>query len=196
MCDIIRKKVYLSFDVGTKNLAYCLLDEDGMILLWNLCNISASTYEKQCDNMISELDKMDYKTRLNDENYYDMTVLIERQMSRNPKMRIVSGQLQMYYCMEARIQNKNSKIYISKIKFYSPKNKLKCYKPEEGDEPIIPKTYKNAYDQRKYLAKQHCDRIIRRKHNKEIIEFFEKNKKKADDLSDTFLQGIAYISGL
>ena len=55
--DIVAKKVTLSFDVGTKNLAYCLIrDEDEHIIDWNVMDISAATYDRQCQRMIDALD--------------------------------------------------------------------------------------------------------------------------------------------
>lgn len=179
------RRVVLSFDVGVVNLAYCLLDEDYNILLWNIVNVNASTYDKQCDKLIDELDKIDYGQF----SPRELTVVIERQPCKNPKMRIVSGQIQMYFCLK----KKNDPI--SKVVFYSPKFKLKCYQPLEGDPPIVQKKLKSEYAQRKNLAIQHCSIMIRRNQPQEIIDFFDKPRQKKDDLSDTYLQAVSYLSG-
>ena len=42
-------KMTLSFDVGTKNLAYCLIrNEDEHIVDWNVVDVGAATYDRQC----------------------------------------------------------------------------------------------------------------------------------------------------
>lgn len=193
----VLKKAYLSFDIGIVNLACCLLDENHTILLWNLMNISGSTVDKQCENLIMELDKINYDSL---EEPYDITVVIERQPSKNPKMRVISGQIQMYFCLEKYYfkQNKpTNTTIVSKVVFYSPKHKLRCYKKETGDPEIVEKKYKSAYTARKKLAIQHCSIMIRRpgKQKQCFIDFFDKNKSKADDAADSMLQGISYIMG-
>ena len=186
---------YLSFDVGVVNLAYCLLDKEENILLWDVVNIKAPSYDKQCEKLIMELDKIDYESLEND---YNITVVIERQPCRNPKMRVISGQIQMYFALKKYLKInlkpslKDGSSYISKILYYSPKYKLKCYTPQEGDIPIVEKKYKSSYTARKNLAKQHCSIMINRNQKQEIIDKFNTSKKK-DDYSDSYLQGIAYI---
>lgn len=187
------KRAYLSFDVGIKNLAYCMLDEDCNILLWDVLDISGPTYDKQCERLIMKLEKIRYDQL--DESY-DITVVIEKQMARNPKMRIISGQLQMYFALDKYYSKQDTdedpKTKIVKVVYYSPKNKLRYYTKEENDRPIVSKTYKNPYDQRKHLAKEHCDIIINRNQPQHFIDFYKSNPKR-DDLADSFLQGLAYI---
>jgi hypothetical protein len=178
----------LSFDVGEVNLAYCLISvENKKILNWNVVNIKASTYDKQCEKLIEELNK------INLENETKTTVVIERQPCRNPKMRIISGQIQMYYALK-KYNDEN----VSKVVYYSPKHKLKCFVPQENDPAIIEKHYKSSYSQRKYLATQYCSIMIRREleQDQQWIDFFDQNKNKKDDLSDSYLQGIAYLMKL
>ena len=197
-------KVTLSFDVGTKNLAYCLIrDEDEKILDWNVVDISAPTYDKQCQKMIEAFDKIDYTRGYPKERKKSVIVVIERQPCRNPKMRIISGQIQMYYALEkSACLGSDENILIEKVIYYSPKFKLRCYKVKEGDTPIVDKKYSTPYAFRKNLAIQHCGIIINRaKDNQQIqdekwVTFFDNNKKKRDDLSDSYLQGLAYIRGV
>lgn len=190
------KRGYLSFDVGIKNLAYCLLDEDRNILLWDVLDISGPTYDKQCEKLIMELEKIKYDSL---PEAYNIIVVIEKQMARNPKMRIISGQLQMYFALDKYYSKTDTpedpKTKIVKVVYYSPKNKLKYYTKEENDRPIVYKTYKNSYDQRKHLAKEHCDIIISRNQPQKFIDFYRSSRKK-DDLADSFLQGLAYISSI
>jgi hypothetical protein len=193
--------VTLSFDVGSKNLAYCLLSENEKVLDWNVVDIGAATYDRQCQRLIVALDQIDYGCGYPDSVKQLVNVVIERQPSLNPKMRIISGQMQMYYALEKASQG-NGNVKINKIVYYSPKFKLMCYKPQPGDKPIVVKKYASKYTFRKNLGIQHCDRIIHRKdENGEYIQdpkwvaYFD-SKGKSDDRSDGFLQGIAYIRGL
>lgn len=175
----------LSFDVGVINLAYCLIDNNQKILLWNVVNISHSTYEGRCSKLVSELDNIDLNFN-NSGNKVPITVIIERQMSKNRVMMIISGQILMYYTLK-------KKDNIKKAIYYSPIYKLKCYTFEEGDEPLKEIRAKpNSYAYRKNLSKQHCERMIKRNQSEEMIEFYKKLKAKKDDASDAFLQAVAY----
>lgn len=173
----------LSFDIGSKNLAYCLINNLEEILLWNVVDISATTYDQQCQKLIKALDAINLDNP-------DTIVVIEKQPSFNPKMRVISGQVQMYYALQKYRESK-----IKKVIYYSPKNKLKCYQVHPNDEPIIEKKYSTKYNTRKYIAKQQCERIIKRnEHGLKWLDFYTSNKKK-DDLSDSFLQALAYNRG-
>lgn len=181
------KRVVLSFDIGIKNFAYCMLDENENIIQWNVADISGSTYDRQCQKLIQALDA------INSEEMTDLAeleVIIEKQPGVNPKMRIISGQVQMYYSL---LKYRNL-FKINKVIYYSARNKLKCYEPKEGDEPIPEKKYSTKYATRKYLSKQHCERILVQNNQDEWLKVFSSSKKK-DDLSDSFLQGVAYLRG-
>ena len=177
----------LSFDVGVKNLAYCLIDNNQKILIWNVINISHSTYEGRCSKLVSELDKIDLNICVDDGDF-TITVIIEKQMSKNRTMMIISGQILMYYTLKKKeISN------IKKVIYYSPRHKLKCYQFQEGDEPLKKIRAKfNTYAYRKNLSKQHCERMIKRNQSKEMIDFYKNLKAKKDDASDSFLQAVAY----
>lgn len=179
----------LSFDVGVKNLAYCLIDNNQKILIWNIINISHSTYEGRCSKLVSELDKIDLNICVDDGEITNaITVIIEKQMSKNRTMMVISGQILMYYSLKKKEINS-----IKKVIFYSPKYKLKCYQFQEGDEPLKKIRAKlNTYAYRKNLSKQHCERMIKRNQSKEMIDFYKNLKAKKDDASDSFLQAVAY----
>jgi hypothetical protein len=192
------KKVTLSFDVGSKNLAYCLIDDETETILdWNVLDIGAATYDRQCAKLIEALDKIDYSVGHSDSTKQLVTVVIERQLARNPKMRVISGQLQMYYAIEKKAcQQNDDNTEIAKILYYSSKYKLKVYKPKSGDAPIVEKKYSTPYAFRKNLGIQHCERMIKWHQKQKWLDLFEKNRKKRDDLADSFLQGIAYMRGI
>jgi len=158
----------LSFDIGIKNLAYCLIDtNDRTILDWYIIDCSGSN---ETLRVIEELDTLPHILEAD-------IVLLERQPSFNPKMRTMSTALYVYFLL--RIQHEQNRPI--KIQFYPAKHKLKCC-----DITIEHKT-KCKYRQNKNLGIVHTRHLLK-SHN----DFFEKNKKK-DDLADCFLQAYSYI---
>jgi len=200
----VSKNITLSFDVGSKNLAYCLIDNESVkILDWNVMDIGAATYDKQCSKLIEALDNIDYSCGYSGDVKQNIIVLIEKQPSLNPKMRVISGQIQMYYALEKQSCLQNDDLtFISKIVYYSPKFKLMAYTPMENDIPIIVKKYSTAYSYRKNLSIQHCNITINRKKDNVLIQdqkwldFFNSLGSKKDDAADSFNQSLAYIKGL
>ncbi len=161
--------IILSFDIGIKNLAYCLIDgEDKSILDWNVLDCSGSN---ETLSVIQALDNLEYLLEAD-------TVLLEKQPSFNPKMRNISTALYVYFTL--RIQHEQNRK--CNIMFYPAKYKLKC-----SDTQIEHKS-KCKYRQNKNLGIVHTRELI-----KTHQIFFEKHKKK-DDLADSYLQGISYIN--
>lgn len=161
--------IILSFDIGIKNLAYCLIDgEDKSILDWDVLDCSGSN---ETLSVIKTLDNLEYLLDAD-------TVLLEKQPSFNPKMRNISTALYVYFTI--RIQHEQNRH--CNIMFYPAKYKLKCSNTQ------IEHKSKCKYRQNKNLGIVHTRELI-----KTHQEFFEKHKKK-DDLADSYLQGISYIN--
>lgn len=161
--------IILSFDIGIKNLAYCMIDsEDKSILDWNVIDCSGSN---ETLRVIEELDQLEY---LRDADI----ILLEKQPSFNPKMRNISTAIYVYFIL--RIQHEQQRM--AKIQFYAAKYKLKCC-----DIKIEHKT-KDKYRQNKNLSIVHTRHLL-----KSHSDFFESHKKK-DDLADCYLQAISYIN--
>lgn len=168
--------IVLSFDIGIKNLAYCLLDinkNSFYILDWNILNCSAT---KQTTDIVKEIIK-----QLNELPYLQDSelILIEKQPSCNPKMRIINSCIYMYFMIKTIDNNTNTKIIN-----YSPKHKLKC------SNITIPKTTKSNYAHNKKLAVEHTKFFIK---NTNWINYFN-NISKKDDLADCFLQAKSYFN--
>jgi hypothetical protein len=72
----------LSIDIGSRNFAYCLLDND-IIVRWNLITLN--------ENIVRCLDNEHFE--LTD----DTIVVIEQQPQNNPKMRVVSARIETYF---------------------------------------------------------------------------------------------------
>tara|TARA_Y100001963_G_scaffold159371_1_gene262780 strand:+ start:1380 stop:1907 length:528 start_codon:yes stop_codon:yes gene_type:complete len=160
--------IILSFDIGIKNLAYCMIDsEDKTILDWNVLDCSG---QNETLRVIQEIDKLEYLTEAD-------IVLLEKQPSFNPKMRNISTALYVYFII--RIQHEQNKW--CKVIFYPAKYKLKCCNTN------IEHKSKNKYRQNKNLGIVHTRELIN-SHE----DFFEKHKKK-DDLADCYLQAMSYI---
>jgi hypothetical protein len=190
----------LSFDVGIVNLAYCILekneDTDPKLISWEIitlengskfnARIATSGVGELYINLIRALD--------NRPNLLGVDiVLIEKQPSFNPKMRIIAGCLQTYFYIRGVVDNLEDPI--KSVEFFSPKHKLKCY---EG--PVLDISSKNGKVVKgKYAQTKKMGVAIARAKLEEynepgiIVSFFEKNKKK-DDLSDCYLQALTYFS--
>ena len=103
-------------------------------------------------------------------------VLIENQISPLAmKMKTLQGMISQYFIMRN----------VNDIKFVSSKNKLKHF--EETDT-------KSSYSERKKMSIKVChDILVKNKHIIDNFDIFEKSNKK-DDLADSFLQGLVYLS--
>lgn len=156
----------VSIDVGIKNLALCVL-ENNSIIFWKLINL---TYGKNvCLSIINELDEIYNKIS-------NATILIERQITR--KMCNIQCYLEMYF----RLKNFPSVI------IYNPKYKLAGSGQENSGKG------KNNYNARKKAAINLCHEWLDKNKQTEEIELLWKNTKKKDDIADTLLMAISYIN--
>lgn len=222
----------LSFDIGIKNLAYCLLDsQDKTIKDWNIINVSIDPHcshctkkGKHCDksakficdndfllcsthkqlkcysdckkkalpknkNPLLRLGENIVKELNNRKHFLDVDiVLIENQPAlKNPTMKTVQMIVYSYFLI-----NGVSKVEspINNIEMINARNKLKAYK---GD-PVECKI-KDKYKKTKFLGIQYCKNMIEDnlKIDQKYRDQFEGSKKK-DDLSDSYLQGMYWIT--
>ncbi len=163
----------LSFDMGYKNLAYCVLD-DKKITTWKCVNIIEGKSKAKkpsiailCEALIDHLQQEELEAD---------KVLIEQQpvgfhKRSNTGMKVLSHVLQGYF------YNKGIK-----VSFVSPKRKLKgcpdCKGKPTKERYKIHKQY--AIDQ----AREHL-----KTEGTEWVDVFEKADKQ-DDLADCLLQGL------
>ncbi len=163
----------LSIDVGIKNLAVCLLNGPTEIRFWEVFDIgnTKETTRYLC-NIVKILDAHPI--------IYDTaaikTILIEKQPSFNPKMRVIASALHMYFVIKG----------FKQIKSYSAKYKLQlCRSNQDYDGSTqYAKNKKRAIDTTKfYLESEPTLGCWQEK--------FKKAKKK-DDFADSFLQGVSY----
>ena len=194
----------VSFDVGMRNMAYCIIDGSGIvpkILEWELIDIGKhSCIEHAIVRLTKEL-----KTKF--DSMIDLTtVLIERQ----PKTRsVMMVSLQMGIC--AYFANKKLEGHVANnVNFMSAKHKLSMReytktdddKPRQikprGNKPDTAKRVKERENSSRYSANKRYA-INATKHylanileDKENLAKLLKSKKK-DDFSDSFLQAVSYL---
>jgi len=167
-----------------------ILKDTGLRLCSNHCKLKCYKDLKmkntsKCENHMFEFGKCIIKT-LDNKNHFlesDIVIIENQPALKNPTMKSVQMILYSYFLMNAGIKD---------IQMINARNKLKAYKG-----PTIPCDIKETYKRNKYLAIKYTDIMIRE--NDKIEDKYHKlfdNSKKKDDLSDSYLQGIYYISQL
>ena len=158
----------ISFDIGTKNLAFVVLNDDLTIENWDVVSIDRMTTPQIVDKLKSLFDN----ERVNPTNV--RTVVLEKQPSRNVKMRVVENTLDVFFTM----------LGVKKVVHYSAKNKL----------GTLGRTIKGSknYTMRKRYAIHMCRSFLKQREYICALEVYENHKKK-DDLADCLLQCISFI---
>jgi len=156
--------MYLSIDVGIKNLAYVVFDQE--IVEWKvveLCEGNASTID------MIELGKHLYKA-LETIQPVDV-ILIENQIGQNAiRMKMLQGMITFYFISKG----------LTQIHYWNAGNKLKRY--------IKGKT---TYAQRKKLSIQITRELVSHAFPSQL-DYFNGHKKK-DDLADCLLQLMDFL---
>lgn len=191
--------IILSFDVGIKNLAYCQVDSITRdILDWNVIDCSVPKNQDVIVRLIEELE--------NNSNLLESdTILIEKQPSFNPQMRIISTAIYVYFTLRLNYEQSRK----VKIIYYSAKNKLKiCGETESLQNKNDGKANgtlrgkkgkRKSYYYNKKAAIEQTKICLENKINdnqifyNHFLKFFTLSKKK-DDLADCYLQALAYLT--
>tara|TARA_B100000161_G_C33412225_1_gene351626 strand:- start:9 stop:656 length:648 start_codon:yes stop_codon:yes gene_type:complete len=212
----------LSFDIGIKNLSFCLLDNDKKILDWGIINICC---EEECQHINN---KNNNKCCNSASFITENNILLCNNHSKQKKYSGKKGKLKknnsiynignklveeldkynFLDCEHIIIENqpslKNPTMKSIQMILYSyfliKSNHLKLeminarnkLKAYKGEQ--IPCDIKDKYKKNKYLAIEYCKKMIVDEDIK-YIDLFNSSKKK-DDLSDSYLQGIYYINTL
>tara|TARA_B100001094_G_scaffold192076_1_gene185978 strand:+ start:254 stop:1192 length:939 start_codon:yes stop_codon:yes gene_type:complete len=163
----------LSIDVGIKNLAVCLLNGPRKIDFWTIFDIGNNTdttrHLRSLESALNAHPEIIDPTTIK-------TILIEKQPSFNPRMRVIGSALHMYFVTKG----------FRDIRQYSPKFKLQLCMGSESYETgnRYAKNKKRAIDTMKYYLENEPE-LARWKMT------FNKAKKK-DDYADSFLQGMSF----
>ena len=194
--------IYISFDIGIKNLALCILkktESEIKILDWRILSLADKKKDikgiddiseriyMELDNIIGNLkelgvDEIDY-------------VLIENQPSNlNGIMKTIQY---IIYCYFSLLKYWDKIINNVVLVNASLKTKTHDYKPDiqvKMDETQKTKNVKgfrrDKYKMNKQTSIEICKNYI--KEDAYLCDIFDNNKKK-DDLSDACLQAVAYI---
>jgi hypothetical protein len=153
----------LSIDVGIKNLAMCILEDQKTITFWEVSQIPSEHKDGLFPVMKRHLDEKRDSWSTAD------IVLIERQPDRNRKMKSIENFIHTYFlCQEKRTL------------LWDAKHKV----------PDVIGPGKKKYKLRKDTSVERCYEWIK-ENAKDWVEFFEKHKKK-DDLADTVMQALSF----
>jgi len=191
--------IYISFDIGIKNLALCILKKTDKIevLDWRIIAIAESKKELKGIDDISErvYNEMDIIVGFLKEANINMIdyVLIENQPSNlNGIMKTIQHIIYNYFNLIKHWDKEVDNVVLVNA---SLKSKTHEYVPEiTYEESEVKKNAKNfrrsKYVYNKKLSIDICQNYI--KDNERLKDIFVNNKKK-DDLSDACLQAVSYI---
>lgn len=119
-------------------------------------------------------------------------VLIENQPTlKNPKMKAISSTLYDYFLIRGIFDKELTNSKIKLVKYMSPSNKLKLNSNNEIEKVKRETNSTNKYKLTKTLAVEYTRILL--KDQPTWLGFLNSHKKK-DDLADSFLQGVYYIS--
>jgi hypothetical protein len=180
--------VIIGFDIGIKNLAYCIMEKNG--------DNKEIKYVEKIDLKCRKTDTqkiIDATIELLDDIYYnkldltaDITVLIESQMT--SIMRCIQTVINTYFKIQSRYQLLNIK-----TKYVSAKNKLNLIDKYKGEYDGNDKIMSNSYSQNKKDSIHFGRWLLAKKYyNKDIIDKIELETKK-DDYYDAVLMTIYFI---
>lgn len=169
----------LAWDIGIKNLSYCLYEHPN-IIDWNVIDISQNgkeIFDIQTE-MVKQLDKLPH---LYDVDY----IVLENQPTFNIKMKTIASALYTYFVIRACIDSDKQ---IKNICYVHPKQKLtNC----NYDGPNFESSKKQKYQRDKETAIVYCKYFLR--NSEQLLNFLEKHNK-ADDLSDSYLHALAFFN--
>jgi hypothetical protein len=194
--------IYISFDIGVKNLAVCIIKKDDEtrmleIIDWRIIVLADSKKEIKGIEDISERIYMAMDNIMGDLKNKDINVidyvLIENQPSNlNGIMKTIQHIIYGYFSL-IKFWDKD----INNVLLINASLKTKNHKYViniEGGKQEDPKNKKgfrrDKYKNNKLLSIELCKEYISEDEN--LKKLFNENKKK-DDLSDACLQAISYI---
>ena len=159
----------LCIDVGIRNLAMCLIDENTKkIHEWDVSGVPPEHADGLFVSIRKHLDDKPWVLTSN-------IILIEKQPGQNKTMKSVENFLHAYFV----IKTPDSETII-----YDARHKV----------PDVAGTGKARYRQRKQTAITRCGEYLENETiNRDWLPLFKKSKKK-DDLADTYLQALSFIN--
>lgn len=160
----------LSIDVGIRNLAMCLLDEDqdNLVREWDVSGVPPEHKDGVYVSLRKHLDERPWVLGAK-------TILIEKQPERNKKMISVMHFLHAYFII---------KCPDAETILYDARHKI----------PDVAGPGKAQYNKRKKVSIERCEAFIRDgTTNTHWLDTFLTSKKK-DDLADTVMQALSFVN--
>lgn len=166
-----------SWDIGIKNLAYCLLEtESKTILEWKLIDLNVTKKDSK-DVLCFKIFEV-AELFLQNNPSVDVILIENQPCLKTPIMKSIQMILFTTFLYITKINNEKRE-----IKFVSPINKLRYFEKNTYiPENIVCKKKKAIYVCEKLLSSS----IENNQKNKDHLDTFNSAKKK-DDLSDSFL---------
>lgn len=194
--------VLISFDIGIKNLACCILRTDRVrdagtneprteVLYWDVISLQSSeekqrpTIQELSLRLFAKLDEI--MEDMNTKHQVDQWdhVLIENQPSRlNGAMKSIQMALHSYFLLRKHWEGN-----VNTVQCISPSLKLQGHGEYADNLRKHAPVYSKPYQVNKWLAVQLCRHYIA--HDEHLKHHFECHKK-GDDLADSCLQAISW----
>lgn len=190
--------IYISFDIGVKNLAICILEYTDVMKIvdWRIICLAETKKELKgiddiSERIFAEMDNVIGGLKEKSIDFIDY-VLIENQPSNlNGIMKTIQH---IIYCYFSLVKYWDKTVGHVVLVNASLKCKNHDYKPDMepiADAPKNSKGFKREkYKQNKAMSIAICRHYI--ENDEKLLETFDTNKKK-DDLCDSCLQAVSYI---
>ncbi len=183
--------IIIGWDIGIKNLAYCVVEiknEKFKILDWNIIDLRSENQiegKKKCAKIsLKDLSRSLYENLEANKIFkkFDYIIIENQPVLKNPTMKSIQMILYSYFAFKS-LKLKDFKDLI----LMNASNKMKVYtKPIEPTLTEKINKLKSKYSRNKKLSILHSQLILETHSTETWLEFFNSNKKK-DDLADAFL---------
>jgi hypothetical protein len=186
--------IYISFDIGVKNLALCILRYENDILSiidWRIISLADSKKQVkgingiseilflELDNIVGSLEEVDIK-------YIDKVIIENQPSNLNGIMKTIQLLIYSYFELLKHWEER-----VDEVILINASHKLQNHTFIPSSKSITEKISKREkYKLNKSDSIEVCRHYI--KDSKELQEIFNANKKK-DDLADTCIQTISYL---
>jgi hypothetical protein len=177
----------LSFDVGIKNLSYCLIcDEE--IIDWDLISLQEEDDKSKKGKSLSEVTpKLFRLLKEKFEHHIIDHVVIENQpVMKNPTMKSIQMLIYSYFYYLKTIDL----IPIDSVEFIGASTKVKLAENILKSKEIEFEKGTNKYKYNKAISIKCVIELLQS--NSSLLEFFNDHKKK-DDLADCYLLALVYL---
>jgi len=174
----------LAFDVGIKNLSYCLI-RDKEIIDWNLVNIADDPSIK--NNNLTLISPILFKILQDkfEQEHIDYVVIENQPVLKNPTMKSIQMLIYSYFTYLKYIEEKT----ITGIHFIGAGTKVKLAEKILKEKDIAFEKQGAKYKYNKDISKLCVSELLKDK--AELLSFYSGHKKK-DDLADCYLLALVH----